>query len=226
MKKIKILVYMMIVMSCIGFVACTNQNIENNIKNCTFTLINNDKEYEISQEYKLFSKGPTGDIVIPNIYKDLKVTQIGSFACCHEITSVKGNINTTKIISRAFSCTCQESMRQGKMKLSKIEFDKEANLKEIGKEAFFKCSKLETIYLPSKLESFGDGVFYGCIRLTDIYLFNSTPPSGALKLFTSGSYGHKPNESLTIYVPSEFLETYKNSEWNMYNIQPIIAENI
>lgn len=213
-----IFISLLLIVSCFSFAACSASSEE--IKGCSFNLLDN-KEYEISQEYKIFSKGPTGVLTVPETYKDVKVSSIGSFSCCHEITGVVGNTYITTITRSAFGCRCQETLRTGKMKLTKVEFVSNANLRTIEEEAFFKCSKLEEIHLPQEFEKFEDGVFFGCTKLTKIYLYNQNPPTGANNLFHSGDYTHKPHENFTIYVPSEAVETYKNSSWSIYNIQAI-----
>ena len=216
----KIVASIIIVISCFMLISCSSKSSEK-IKGCSFSLLDNGEEYEISQEYKLFSKGPKGDLIIPDTYKELKVTSIGSFGCCHEITSITGNVNITTIPSSAFSCRCVETNQQGKMKLTKVQFSKDASLTTIDNEAFFKCSKWEEIYLTDCFEKFGDGVFYGCIRLKKIYIYNTVPPQGADNLFKSGNAYHNPNEELVIYVPVDALETYKSSIWNKFTIEPI-----
>ena len=39
----------------------------------------------------------------------------------------------------------------------------------IGKNAFYGCSKLKELYLPSSLSSFATHAFSGCPSLTDVY---------------------------------------------------------
>ena len=212
------LVCFMILTSFFAFTACSSKG---EIKGCSYSLIANGEEYEIGQEYKMFSEGPSGNLTIPETYKDKKITSIGSFACCHKITNVIGNKNITTITKNAFGCRCQGSTTRGTMKLKSVEFPQEGNLKNIENYAFYKCSNLEKIVIPKNFESFGRGVFYCCLNLKSIYIYNTTPPTGASTLFDDEVYSHLAPEGLTIYVSTESLEVYQNSNWSSYNIQAI-----
>jgi len=94
-------------------------------------------------------------------------------------------------------------------------------LKNIYSYAFYKCSNLKRIIIPENFEGFGRGVFYCCTSLKSIYIYNANPPSGATSLFDDEVYSHSVPAGLIIYVPSEAIENYKNSNWKIYNIKLI-----
>ena len=96
------------------------------------------------------------------------------------------------------------------MELKSVEFPQEGNLKNIENYAFYKCSNLEKMVIPKNFESFGRGVFYCCLNLKSIYIYNTTPPTGASTLFDDEVYSHLAPEGLTIYVPTEALSNLQN----------------
>ncbi|MBE6534545.1 MAG: leucine-rich repeat domain-containing protein, partial [Ruminococcaceae bacterium] len=71
--------------------------------------------------------------------------------------------NVTKIPSRLFRNT----------NIISVDFEKESVCKSIGEYAFFGCSSLTSITIPSSITSIGRYAFYNCIDLTEIY-FNAT----------------------------------------------------
>ena len=104
-----------------------------------------------------------------------------------------------------------------------------STLKEIGFEAFATCKKIQmihipygvksirmcfqectgltTLQIPSSVTDFGYGTFGFIPNLTYLYCNLSTPPSG----MPYGPYGSAPR--LTLYVPDEAIETYKNARY-------------
>jgi hypothetical protein len=222
MKSFKLIfISLILIVSCFSFIACSS----NEAKNYSFSLINNDMEYEIYQNYGMFSK-TEGTVVIPNIYKNLPVTVVGSFGCCHGLTSVSGGKNIKTIAADAFGCRCWSSNKNVYMHLSEVVFDKDSALESIDSQAFFKCVALEKVVLPKSFKTFGEGVFFGCDKLTELYIYNPIPPT----IETGLSSYHLPNGQETytnfssdfiVYVPNEAVETYKNSSWSIYNIQAI-----
>lgn len=222
MKNFKsIFISLLLIVSCFSFIACSG----NETKNCSFSLINNNTEYEIYQKYGMFSK-TEGAIVIPDTYKNLPVTVVGSFGCCHGLTSVSGGKNIKTIAVDAFGCRCWSSNKNVYMHLSEVVFDKDSVLESIGSQAFFKCVALEKVVLPEGFQTFGEGVFFGCDKLTELYIYNPIPPT----IETGLSSYHLPSgqvtyttlpSNFTVYVPNDAVETYKNSTWSIYNIQSI-----
>lgn len=75
------------------------------------------------------------------------------------------------------------------------------SVRSIGDLAFAYCP-LTTITIPQSVESIGSGAFSNCIYLTSYFCHAKQPPS------ESGLTGKYPN--LTVYVPYESIELYKN----------------
>ena len=222
MKILKsIIICLILFVSCFTFTACSSKEGGN----CSFSLMENSSAYEIHQKYSLFSK-TKGEVVIPSNYKNLPVTNISDFACCHDLTSVRGGTNIKTIESNAFGCRCWSSNKNVYMHLKELVFDKDSTLNSIGSQAFFKCVALEKVVLPKNFQTFGEGVFFGCTKLKALYIYNITPPT-----FTTGLHSYQlPSGQLSysnfsgdfaIYVPSEAVEAYKNSAFGTYNIKPI-----
>ena len=87
----------------------------------------------------------------------------------------------------------------------------------IGDEAFYGCSNLESIVIPSSLTKMGWRAFQNCYSLTSITLLSNYPPT-----IDDGTIGRDIGitESCTIYVPAESVEKYKtHSQWHIYASQ-------
>ena len=53
---------------------------------------------------------------------------------------------------------------KGNKKVAKVVIGK--NVTSIGKKAFYKCTALKTITIPSKVKTIGESAFSGCKKLT------------------------------------------------------------
>jgi hypothetical protein len=75
---------------------------------------------------------------------------------------------------------------------------------------------LKNIYLPSTVTMLLNNVVDGCTELESIYCYATTPPS-----LTASTFTNMPS-NVTLYVPSESLSAYQNSNWANYfsNILP------
>ena len=79
---------------------------------------------------------------------------------------------------------------------------------------FYNCTSLEKITIPQNVKSIGDYLFFECTSLKDIYNLaiepQVIPPI------------HKEPSQITLHVPAESVEKYRNAEyWNEMNIVPI-----
>ena len=104
------------------------------------------------------------------------------------------------------------------------------NMTEIGAEMFKGCTALTTVELNENFKGFQGNVFSGCTNLqsitihaTELPILDSVPASLDDGLSNIG------NNTFVIYVPSNMVDTYKNStdsyrNWSKYasHIQPII----
>lgn len=105
-----------------------------------------------------------GDIVIPREYNNLPVTQIKTkgFYNCKNIRSVFIP-NTIKSINSygAF---------EGCSNLSLVLFEKNSDLKSIGKATFKNCKELESIVIPPSVTNIEENAFECCTNLKEIYI--------------------------------------------------------
>lgn len=84
------------------------------------------------------------------------------------------------------------------------------NTKTITNYCFQYCTELEEIEFGNLVSSIANYSFRNCTNLTKITCHATTPPTLASNAFTNAG-------SLTIYVPSSSLETYKTAtNWSKY----------
>ena len=82
--------------------------------------------------------------------------------------------------------------------------------------AFFKCSKLTEMSLPSSLKDVGADAFQGCSQLTTYYSY-------IVDVFNLGYWAAyymvtSPTESVTLYVPKGLKDTYASTEyWSCFS---------
>ena len=80
---------------------------------------------------------------------------------------------------------------KGNKKVTKITIGK--NVTSIGKKAFYKCTALKTITIPSKVKTIGESAFSGCKKLT-----KATIGKGVTKIGKKAFYNCKKLKSVTI----------------------------
>lgn len=99
------------------------------------------------------------------------------------------------------------------------------SLKEIQRNVFEDCDSLEEITIPENVEKMAFGVFRHADNLRTVYCKSKTPFEIDLgEVIMTGYPGRTFNDDLTkltIYVPAESVEAYRNS-WGYYSsvIQP------
>ncbi len=95
--------------------------------------------------------------------------------------------------------------------LKTITIEQGSHLTTIDESAFYGCTALESIEIPASVTSIGQVAFYGCTSLKTVTCLAVEPPTLGNIVFDN-CHG-----SLTIYVPSEEVETYKGtSGWSFY----------
>ncbi len=73
------------------------------------------------------------------------------------------------------------------------------------------CEALQSLYLPATLTEVGERSFEDCKNLTSLYIAATTPP-----MLSSDAFNVVSNE-LSIYIPAESVEAYKNAEnWSNF----------
>ena len=77
--------------------------------------------------------------------------------------------------------------------------------------AFYGCTSLAQITLPTELASIGILAFYGCTNLTLVTCLTTVPPSLGISVF------YNIHASLAIKVPAGSVEAYQAAEgWREY----------
>lgn len=92
--------------------------------------------------------------------------------------------------------------------LKKVELQE--GVMTIGQWCFSGCVKLSKVILPSTLTRLVDP-FDGCYILKDVYVKAIAPP-----VLDSYAFRDTDLNQLSIWVPRESVEAYKNSGWSRY----------
>ncbi|MDE6029864.1 MAG: leucine-rich repeat domain-containing protein [Clostridiales bacterium] len=111
----------------------------------TMELITNKNEYKIKKCNKA-----SGDIILPQMYNELPVTEVGSsaFQGCNDITSVTIPVGVKIIDSFAFrECAYLERVIIGD------------TVEKIREQAFPQCEKLKTVNIPKSVSTIGSMLF-------------------------------------------------------------------
>ena len=83
----------------------------------------------------------------------------------------------------------------------------------IGVSAFENCSNLTDITLPASVEMLGNYAFLNCSSLNTIEVEAITPPTMA-----EFTFGNLTSGNIKVYVPCGSLETYQDSDWNVFDL--------
>ena len=165
-------------------------------KGLSFSLDDDGVSYKVSG----IGTCTDSDIVIPNTYKDLPVTSIGSgaFTLSESFTGISIPDSVTNIDSDAFAgCTALTSI---------VIPDSVTN---IGYNAFAACTALTSIVIPDSVTSIGNWAFADCDSLTSVKISNFVKSMGE-GVFTRC-------DSLTSIEVDEDNEYYCSIDGNLYN---------
>ena len=133
--------------------------------------------------------------------KDPTKIDDGMFSWCDGLTSVVFP-KTIRTIGRESFSTCYG--------LNSITFRN--GLISIGALAFFDCFSLTSIIFPESITNIGESCFETCEHIGSVTVKASVPPILGAAAFENSS------SIITIYVPSESVNTYKAaSGWSSYS---------
>jgi hypothetical protein len=90
----------------------------------------------------------------------------------------------------------------------------------IGQSAFYGCNNLKNVIIGSSVKVLEEGAFYGCSATETITCYSQRPP-------TVNQYAlYGVNYSTIVYVPADYLETYKmHDAWGLYDVRPLGAKS-
>ena len=94
-----------------------------------------------------------------------------------------------------------------------VRYDEDYNTSndKLGDWAFYECSGLTSLTIPSGVTSIGNFAFSGCSGLTSIYVYPENLPELGIDMF----YGCDA-KNCTVYVPKGTYDAYKSSEFGYF----------
>lgn len=96
-----------------------------------------------------------------------------------------------------------------------VVFDDSIEFTCISQHAFWGCSSLTSITIPSSIYQFGNSSFLNCLSLTSLIVLRSFPPdlNGPTQFFTKIPFIYVPDESIDLYKTDEGI----TAEWSRYS---------
>ena len=87
----------------------------------------------------------------------------------------------------------------------------------IGKSAFQDCKDLKNIIIGSSVKVLEEGAFHGCSSIETIICYSQRPPT------VNNAFSNLPYSTI-IYVPADYLNTYKmHDAWGLYDVRTLGA---
>ena len=163
------------------------------------------------------------------------VEEIGDGAFRNYDATTNNIFDAEKVVIPASVVSIGRSAFHNQKNLTSIEFEEGSVLKEIHKQAFENCCKLQEISLPESVTKLGAASFGGCTALRKINFASVVSPlletaaiepnytgyTGPYSPFESDARLGKTNfnkENCVVYVPLRSVSTYRNSDelWNEF----------
>lgn len=171
-----------------------------------FTMVPN----EGGETYRIIDySGTSKDVVIPETYKNFKITDIDREVFTHNnyIETVTISENTITIGPYAFD---------GCINLKAIVFNQYSKLETIKNHAFLGCIRLKNILIPKGVTSIGEGAFYDCSGLVAIKIPGSVTNIGYEDFYNCNNlrytfYGNNREAYLSNVVVEPANELFINS---------------
>lgn len=165
-----------------------------------FSVSSTTKNYYVSGY-----SGTETDVIIPNTYKGVPVTEIGVYAFqnCENLVSISLPSSLNTLGNYAFY-NCENL----------VSISLPGSLKTIGDHAFSDCENLVSISLPGSLNTIGKYAFSHCKKLSNIEISDSVK--------TIGVYAFSGCESLKEIKLPQSLEKISNGMFRSSKIEKIV----
>lgn len=184
---------------------------------CNYFKFTTDLEYTLSDDSKYYIVTGLGtsqdlDIIIPDKYNELPVTQISNSAFKNSyITSI--SIPDTVI-------TIEDESFYGCNYIKKIEFRGNSKLDRINKKTFQDCTSLENIVIPKSVEEIDEFAFYNCNNLISI-----TIPNSVITIGNSAFYECYRLKNVNFDEDSNLININDYAFYHCSNLNNIILPN-
>ncbi len=145
----------------IGLTACDKGDGVS--QNLLFGLNNDEKGYT------LVGLGRCNDteIIVPETYRNLPVTQVARGAFLPKKVDAKENLITKIVLPKTIERVGNNAFSYC-TSLKEVVFS--SSVTELGESVFSSCTNLESVTLPSNLTVIKDSTFHGCKKLKDIVI--------------------------------------------------------